>query len=108
MSSLGTLCKEDYLAATHATNRSKLVIMVFAGEYESEVAAVHLLMGDYSTADVPYEVFSPSAKGPKPNFNDVHPADHGQTICLGEYEVAVDTVLADPRCTKHAPYRKPG
>lgn len=51
-----------------------------------------LMLASGRPVDVPFEELGPSGNGLAPDFTDVYITDHGLTLCLGEYEAAVDAI----------------
>jgi DNA-binding Xre family transcriptional regulator len=81
----------DELAETlHAENASELFI---GGSIDSDNQTVTLWRGDLEPLTVPFSAFEKSGDGTVPDFTRFSLTDFGQTIRLGKYEAASDTIL---------------
>jgi hypothetical protein len=60
-----------------------------------------LVYGDLHSICVPLSAFHQVASGPKPDPSRLSIEDYGQTVCLGEYEIAADWLRARPRVQVH-------
>ncbi|NOY91712.1 MAG: helix-turn-helix transcriptional regulator [Deltaproteobacteria bacterium] len=88
-----------------ADNRQDLFV---AARAVPEDDALVLFRGDLSSLIVPLSSFKGTSGGCKPNPKKVSVADYGQTICLGEYEIAADALLYefDPEARRRAKRRE--
>jgi hypothetical protein len=71
-------------------NRHDLFI---GGFVDPETATLILHRGDLERLAVPLSIFKPSGRGPDPDPSALRFTDHGQTVCLGDYEAASDAIL---------------
>jgi DNA-binding Xre family transcriptional regulator len=74
----------------NATNSSDLFIGGCADKISQTMT---LYRGNLEPLTVPYSAFEKSGDGTEPDFRRFSITDYGQTVKLGDYEAAVDTVL---------------
>ena len=65
------------------------------GVVNHEDTTVILHRGDFESVVVPFAWFHTTPGQPVPDFQRFRLTDHGQTVCLGEYEAAADAILFD-------------
>jgi Helix-turn-helix len=87
MQSLGL---DDLFEVLGSPNRANLFI---AGAVAPAAKALVLIRGNLDSLVVPYSLFAHRSTGPKPDFSDFEVIDSGQTIRLGAYEAASDSLL---------------
>ena len=76
--------------AVSAANAADLII---GGVVDREAGVVRLLKGDLDSLVVPLSTFKTTARGPRPDLDAMTFTDCGQTVKLGEYETAADSIL---------------
>lgn len=88
-----------------ADNRQDLFV---AAHVDPEDDVLVLFRGDLRSLIVPLSHFKGKKGGPKPDPKKVSVADYGQTICLGDYEIAADALLyeLDPDARRRAKHRE--
>lgn len=88
-----------------AENRQDLFVAAHA---VLEDDALVLFRGDLRSLIVPLSRFKGKKDGPKPDPKKVSVSDYGQTICLGDYEIAGDALLYefDPDARRRAKRRE--
>ncbi len=88
-----------------ADNRQDLFVAAHAVPQDD---ALVLFRGDLRSLIVPLSAFKGKKGGPKPNPRKVSVADYGQTVCLGEFEIASDALLYefDPDARRRAKHRE--
>lgn len=84
------LSEQEVANIITAKNKSKLVIAVTSLKDKKKVI---LLKGNLIEKAIPFSAFKISGTGVVPDFNDLEVIDGGQTIRLGKYEAAVDSLL---------------
>lgn len=90
--SVSALLRSEELAeALTAANRGDLFV---AGVVNATARAVVLFRGTLEPVVVPFDWFT-RASADAPDFAAFALADHGQTVCFGEYEASADAVLYD-------------
>ncbi len=68
---------------------------LFIGFYVNhESKKITFLKADFTRIDAPFSIFTPSGTA-SPDFNKVSLDDYGQTVVLGVYEAASDSILWD-------------
>jgi hypothetical protein len=73
-----------------AENRRDLFI---GGFVDPGTATLILYRGDLERLAVPLSQFKSFGSGPQPNAAGLAFTDHGQTVCLGDYQAAADAIL---------------
>jgi Helix-turn-helix len=86
----GFLSSEQLGEALVAKNRADLLI---GGSVDKGSQTITLWRGNLDSIVVPFSAFPVSGDGITPNFDDFEIIDYGQTVRLGEYEAATDSVL---------------
>ena len=77
----------DVITAEH---RHDLII---GGFVDPKTEALILYRGDFDRLAVPLSLFKAWGAGPKPDPSALWFTDHGQTVCLGDYQAAADAIL---------------
>lgn len=80
----------DLLEVLDSANRQDLFI---GGIADSEDEALILYRGDFTSLLVPFAWFEPRPTVGPPNWARFQVTDSGQTLRMGEYEVATDAIL---------------
>jgi hypothetical protein len=85
--------RQDLFVAAHAVPEDD-VLVLFRGDLRSLIVPLSRLEG--------------RKRGPKPDPKKVSVTDYGQTICLGDYEIAADALLyeLDPDARRRAKRRE--
>src|SRR5690606_26214834 len=88
-----------------ADNRQDLFV---AAHFVPEYKALVLFRGDLRSLIVPLSAFKGKRGGPKPNPKKLAITDYGQTVRLGDYEIASDALLYefDPDARRRAKRRE--
>jgi DNA-binding XRE family transcriptional regulator len=88
-----------------ADNRQDLFVAAHAVPQDD---ALVLFRGDLRSLIVPLSAFKGKKGGPKPNPKKVSVMDYGQTVCLGDYQIASDALLYefDPEARRRAKRRE--
>lgn len=88
-----------------ADNRQDLVVAAHAFPQDDVLV---LYRGDLQSLIVPLSVFKPKEGGPRPTPEKLSVTDYGQTVCLGDYEIATDALLYefDPAARRRAKRRE--
>lgn len=79
----------EVLRADHRAN------LVIGGFVNRPTRTVTLWRGDLESLTLPWSAFPRSGDGTDPDFDDFSVTDAGQTVALGDYEAAVDSILYD-------------
>lgn len=69
--------------------------LAISGWVDFDLNKIILTMGDLREVSIPFCMFKPTGTGLKPNFSECSLDDCGQTLVLGEYEAAVESILKD-------------
>ena len=67
--------------------------LVIGGIVDHELKIITLWRGSFEPLSVPFSAFTPSGSGVAPDFNKFRVTDYGQTIQLGPYEAATESLL---------------
>ncbi|QVL30744.1 helix-turn-helix domain-containing protein [Telmatocola sphagniphila] len=81
---------EELAEVLEADNRENLLIGGFVNEAQQTIT---LWRGNLLSLTVPFSAFENSGDGTKPDFKALSVIDCGQTVKLGNYEAAVDSLL---------------
>lgn len=84
------LPEEELKSVLIAPDRSDRVV---GGTVDEPSKTITLWRGDLKPLIVPFDAFSPTAKGIVPRFNLFSVTDYGNTLKFGDYEAAADAVL---------------
>lgn len=83
----------EELAAVLADDRRN--DLVIGGIVDHLSKNLILWRGSFESLPVPFAAFAPSGKGVVPDFEQFRVTEYGQTIQLGPYEAATDSLLYD-------------
>lgn len=70
-------------------NRKNLIIAV---SINKTTQAMKLWTGKLTSFTIPFDAFEATKTGILPDFDNISIIDHGQTLKLGNYEVATDAI----------------
>ena len=86
----GFIPAEELAEVFDSENRENLFI---GGFVNTASGTITFWRGNLKSLTVPFSAFEKSGDGTAPDFNSFSVADGGQTVKLGNYEAAVDTIL---------------
>lgn len=86
----GFLPAEELAEVLEAENRPDLFI---GGSVDNATETITFWRGNVKPLTVPFSAFETSGDGTAPDFNNFSVIDSGQTVQLGDYEAAVDSIL---------------